>query len=116
MPARVKISNSAAERIRGVRPSIVPDVQAKLQLLSEKPKLGTPILSGEYEGTTAYQFRVNRLPVTRVFTLLYLYNERADELEVLDFGILDGSPPRLLEPSFKIAEAPAADFDPPNPF
>jgi hypothetical protein len=107
LPARIRIPSGIAKLIRAVQPSIVREVQDHLVLLRTKPKLGTPILTGDFEGLRAYEFRVDRLPLSRRFTLLYAYGDQGDELDVVEFGIFEGIPAELHPPTFRV-DRPAA--------
>ena len=72
-----------------------------LARLAELPRLGTPIRGGEFDGTMAYEFRISRLPISRVFALLYSFHPDEEHIDILDFGVLEGTPPRLSPPSFE---------------
>jgi hypothetical protein len=101
VPYLLRIPKSVADRIRGVTPPILDTVNEHLALLSDKPRLGTPIVGGPHDGLFAYEFRVNRLPLTRTFTVLYELDPLSQRIDLLDFGVLEGVPPRLHPPSFQ---------------
>lgn len=101
MPATVRVPHGVRERIEAVEPPILGEVEEHLARIAARPKLGTPILEGELAGMHAYEFRVNRLPVTRVFTILFEHDPEEDRIDVLDFGVMQGVPPRMGAPSFK---------------
>lgn len=102
MPA-VRIANSVFDTICAVRPRIDAEVLAQITRLSELPRLGTPILDGPFKGGLAFDFRVDRLPVSRVFTVFYQHDQATDVLDVLDFGVRDEGAQALTTPSFEIA-------------
>lgn len=106
MGLKVRIPNSVRDRILGVQPPIGEIVAEHVSLLSKKPLLGTPVIGGPYDGAYAYEFRVSRLPLSRIFCLLYVLVEAEGAVDVLDFGILDGKPPRLSPPRFSITSLP----------
>lgn len=93
------------ERIRSAEPPPIADeVRAQIRTIAERPRLGTPQVGGAFDGAFAYQFRIDRLPVSRVFTLLYAYDEERKLIEVVDFGVMEGNPPVLKPPAFKVSK------------
>jgi hypothetical protein len=101
---QVSLPDSVLARIRSVEVPIEADVRECLAELAQRPRLGTPIKDGDFEGLMAYEFRVNRIPISRVFGLLYRVDREAGTLEVQDFGVFVGEPSRLAPPSFEIKD------------
>jgi mRNA-degrading endonuclease RelE of RelBE toxin-antitoxin system len=101
MPYKVRIPDSVLERIRSVVPPIESQVRRCLAELGRKPRLGTPIRGGALDGLMAYQFRVTRAPLSREFAVLYAFDPDEDHIDILDFGVLGGSPLSLKPPKFE---------------
>lgn len=100
MPFKLRVPPTVVDLIRSVRPPIGDDVVAELERLAERPRLGTPIRGGLHDGLMCYEFRIRRLPISQVFAVLYQYSQDEEYLDILDFGCLDGAPPRLRPPRF----------------
>lgn len=103
MALRVRIPEQVSANVRAFRPPIVEDVETAIMDLSERPRLGTPQIGGPYDGSHAYEFRISRPPATRRFALLYRFDE--NELEVLDFGVFEGTPAVLRPAAWQIGAA-----------
>ena len=93
MPFRVRIPDSVGKLIRDIRPKVDVEVLAQLAVLAERPRIGTPAPGArEFEGLLAYRFRVDRLPLSREFAVLYTFDPKEEDIFVVDFvGVLDGA-------------------------
>lgn len=98
MSYRVKIAEPARLAIEAFRPAIAREVGEQLRRLGDDPRLGRPVMYGPLERTMCFQFRVERLPGTWRFTVLWEFDPNEEEIWITAFGFLRGDPPRLEPP------------------